>query len=374
MKASIRFVGLLVIAPVLAEAQQVPNQRAPRIAAYDLDTSVVELMPYIPAVRTRNGIAFATLEQVVVEIDSGGRAIRQLGRKGKGPREFERIASLAVAGDTLLVLDVATRRLVRVNPGGEHSAATFTTPASLASAEPFAIRNGEVLFSTVARPDPRDSEVVVVSIVQPSAAGGAYSAVGQIDLSGSVTRVEGPNGARLMLSQPFVQRDHVVVSGSTGAILIVRSPGTRLNIEPQRVRVEVIEARASQVWSVSVRPVALTGAAVEAWLDERVQSLARHFGGESVTRSTLLANVKRPPHFPTVARTALGDDGTVWIKYGSAHTSTERWTVYTEAGRSLCTVDLPGGSRPLVVSSKDAWVLEENSDGTQAVSRYRACT
>ncbi len=51
--------------------------------------------------------------------DLEGRRLLSVGRKGSGPGEFERIASLAVAaGDTVLVFDRATRRLTVLAPTG----------------------------------------------------------------------------------------------------------------------------------------------------------------------------------------------------------------------------------------------------------------
>lgn len=73
--------------------------------------------------------------------DRGGNFVRTIGRKGRGPGEFEDITTVTVlAGDSLLVADGWQRRFVVFSPNGEHV-------RTVALTAPNARRVPDVLFA-----------------------------------------------------------------------------------------------------------------------------------------------------------------------------------------------------------------------------------
>lgn len=99
-------------------------------------------------------------EHTVWVVDSAGREVRSIGRKGKGPGEIEKPAAVAISGDTLAVLEGGNARISFFTlPAGEF-AGTIPQHGSMPSGIAFSPDGrrivvshsyGEALFSILTR-------------------------------------------------------------------------------------------------------------------------------------------------------------------------------------------------------------------------------
>lgn len=132
--------GVAVEVDSVGDVVHVVNRGAPpvwsvqefvRIAATD-DTSETPLGSIGSVISDEAGeiyVADVSNARIVV-FDSTGRQVRVIGRRGRGPGEFERLRSIAWAGDTLAALDEGNGRVMLLGADGSWRGSLPAQPIS----------------------------------------------------------------------------------------------------------------------------------------------------------------------------------------------------------------------------------------------------
>jgi hypothetical protein len=122
MSPHIGWLGAAVMATVLVVVPSEPLVSQRHFVAREearIGTRVEDTLfnlPHLIAARPKKGvIGVVSFPPEIFELDSLGRVIRRIGRQGKGPGEFEAVATLGVRGDSVWFYDLSQQR-VTINP------------------------------------------------------------------------------------------------------------------------------------------------------------------------------------------------------------------------------------------------------------------
>ena len=276
--------------------------------------------------------------------DAKGARLNTVGRKGSGPGEFERIASLSVGtGDSLLVFDRSTRRLSVIAPTGEivRSAMIDLGQGNLANTVVGVLPGGRILVSPArSGREPTTSGLVRDSVdLRVVAADGSVTAVGRFPGSEAVLEIKTHNGEVISVNiaaVPFGRSSRFVAADS----LVVVAPSDRYEFDLYGPSGR-LQSRIRREYT----PEPVTAADLAADLEraglpnEEARARYRKF----------LATTPVPKTKPAYDRVLPGADGELWFRdyLGPDHrTRPGRWTVFDREGGWLTTVELPVGFEP----------------------------
>ena len=279
--------------------------------------------PFLTAKRLSDGRVVTTDNSSLKIFDRDGKFVRNVGRKGSGPGEFNQVLDVCVApGDTLIAVPYSAPRIVVFDSAGRH-VRTLATAGYPGSDPCFA--DGSVLFRTHTEVNP--------ATTMPRELAAAF------DRRVTVTRYP-PSAMPSAIVGQFPSGNESATFSTKGNIV---------------VRHDSIYAGNGEAASVAVYSAAGTLARVIRWNDPRTpitDGVLDEKGLSSVpmnASASVIAALKRRararPHQANVpAYWAIKVDaaGRIWIQdYPFRHTRPYGWTVFDGAGRLLGRVALP---------------------------------
>lgn len=315
----------------------------------------------------------------VFHLSPEGRLLGRLGRKGKGPREFELMASLGTTHDSLWVFDPINRRLTLFsNRGGKPTTIPFE---SVAASEVLPRRcpgrgrpaifglapdgTAIVLFGRIfdgakmaecvdlVRTS-RTGQIVdwIDSLAQDHSAmvigNDSSMSVGSQPLDDDPWALPTVDGTRLVIVRPNRKDGPAAFS-----IDLISFPGGR------RIHREVIVPRAP-----------LTSRIRDSLLDS-MEAVARRTG-EAVMRSAFNRAMYQPRWLRSPRSIHLMADGTVWLlpETGRRPELVE-WLVLDDQLRDLARVVLPEAVKPIECRGDLLWTIRRDEDDLPIIERYR---
>lgn len=309
-------------------------------------------------------------------LDSAGRFVRTIGRRGQGPGEFVMISRHGFIGDTLWVSNAQNASVSIFDPNGDHLA---TRRVIVELAERFAAPIG---ISALLANDR--------ALVIPSGA-----------LVGTHSRVDVPVllGDREMRSRDTLFRvlrpEHLFVAGvgtfwwvpvAMPPVIDVAPDGSGLLVvdwkrDSDQVQVRRFTSDGKIRWSrMLVLPSPSMGARIRDSIIARATQMAtgqieaaKRRGTVSPnvsTRSLLERSLDLPDRYPPVTDAVLGTDGTVWLHRGGSG-PTERWVVIDSIGSPIFEVVSPIRLTVQAASRGAAWGTFSDEDGFPYLVRYR---
>ena len=283
------------------------------------------------------------------------------------------LASLSAVSDTLFALDAA-RRLTAFD-SNDHATSYAILPPTTGSLplNPRALSGSAIILSQTAAPGHPLLEARGQLFVRAHADGRMIDTLGSLDVRDQMMRIPLVEGqSEVQVVQPYVEVDRITVSGSGRWIAIVRAPSSLYNDDARANAVEIISPQGRTTLQVPVHAQPLTDATVRQWLDQQARDLGGHIpGGQGAARRAIASRLVRPKLHPAVRAATIGDDGVLWLLQSPVDAPIDRWTLLASTGDVVGAVELPRGSRPIVVSRSEAWVVQERDDGEQELVRYR---
>lgn len=329
------------------------------------------------------------LERHISFLDFASGTVREIGRRGGGPGEYERPgALLPLPDDHTLLVDVGNMRLTRITPGGEldKESRPMMTPDGALIRPSFTDAQGRLYYSSagivtageasgsqpdstpVLRWDPAsDVTDTVATFYSPSAARG-----------GGGTRISfggGSGGVSLTGVQfrPFPTRD-AWAAAPDGGVAVARSVGYRLDW--------FRESAVAPGPEITYDPVRIDDAEKEAWAEQMGNRTAsfRTLGGSGSGGGTVqmpkpdLDEVdfpdQKPPFPASGVRTT--PEGNVWVLRHQRARDESRplYDVFDGSGQLIRRVRLPEGRRLVGFGDGVLYAVATDEDDLQWLERY----
>ena len=301
--------------------------------------------------------------------DSAGRLVREVGRRGGGPGEYQQIGGVtALPGDSLLVWDGFARRATVLAPNGEYVRAfalqaPFEGGGSVMRA--VALSTGDVLIGF--------SEITTLAPSPVARSFGErlllYSADGQR---------RNQTELRLASSDRFVQAtsrdagDVAYWSLAFGRSLTVRATpsgvatgdGTSWLVEMRDPRSLAITKRSSV--DRAVAPV--TAADIAAY---RERSLRGEIGPDRVVAERMVDEMPFPKTQPAFARFEVDERGRIWFEeYVERRTAAPLWLRVDPGSRSSVAVRFPTRFQPRAFASGLVFGILRDGNDVEHVVAY----
>jgi hypothetical protein len=308
--------------------------------------------------------------------DDGGAAVRDIGRRGQAPGDFERVYSIGFLADTLYAIDLGHRRISYFSLDGEHLRSTDVSPPPVSPpffpSMPFAVfpdgsmaigtafpanipaeelrrvpqllidRSGEVLdtvtwigYERTGRRAPYEGRPLGVGSPLSDDAFAIFADDGSRVATMDRTVAPGPGPASF----------GVTMSGSDGDTIYSR----RYEYTPRPIDANVIDS------IVVERAILLSGAFPEP--------------GEAQTfvRSTMFL----PVYFPPVSTARFSASGDLWVRREEISGQDQIWMVLDRDGEPIASAMLPEILQVMVIRDDTIWGLEVDALGVSYVVRYR---
>ncbi|HEU0016630.1 MAG TPA: 6-bladed beta-propeller [Longimicrobium sp.] len=317
--------------------------------------------------------------QELLAFGADGEPLGTLGRRGRGPGEFQQLRDVAVGrGDTVLALDPGQQRVSVFGPDGKR-AFDLRLPALGRAGQPLlALASGGLILPYHPKTAGRAATDAPLSLVSvPRGARGDAAAVGSVP---GRPRLRAPLGqGRWEGEMPYAATPVLRVgpgdrvyqgSGDSASIAVLDAAGRRVGA----IR-----------WEWTPAPVTRGD----------VRRLLASLGGEASTRVQRHAieaaqrDGTLPAHRPAFAGFVVDDAGRVWVRpvradeylvrrdrrmeyvRDGAGAEAAEWWVFDGDGRRVGTATLPRRVRLSAVRADRAYGVETDEDGVQRVVRFR---
>ena len=253
------------------------------------------------------------LSQEIVVLTPGGRRLRTIGRRGRGPGEFSGLSSLAWEGDTLVALDVETRRVTRFTSDGLLVAtspwpAEAGRPVRLYQSGPRVYGAGSVVRPTVlfgsaaeAAAHWREPEIIYSVLAND---GTAHSFVAAHDTASEHRGFE-CDGPRLIeiFPEPLL--------GYNGPLRAFVSPQELARVSPDEYRIDIVDVTSGD----TVRTIEREYPAPR-MTDEEWGEATRYFRERDRAVGPLSCDIEsmRPEYLPIVRSMVSDEAGRLWVE------------------------------------------------------------
>jgi hypothetical protein len=268
-----------------------------------------------------------------------GRLLRTAGGRGSGPGEFQAIFWLRRFGrDSLIAFDQVLRRLSILDDGGNVARMVRfrgSVPQRMLSGVEGLLSNGNAVarWSRMERPD-ADRAIAHDQIVVTAPSGETVRVLGDFVGSRLVKRPSTDGGAATIDGPLFDTRTFVVTSGDRIFVGDNSSP-----------EIAVYDALGRRLFSVrtspGMRPISTSTRrrAIAARLDQRgIKGPQRQI--EARAQDAMITQKEMPSYSAIV----VSEEGLLWVReYAETVLDPERWRVYSDSGREVGVVVMPGG-------------------------------
>ena len=291
---------------------------------------------------------------------------------------FRGIASLAVLGDTLYVLDQPAGqdgRILAFTGGGELTGifplqgTDLPPPYEIATPNDFLYDRSMLAFPPI---DARlllrlPARTVPITRIAPN--GTRLGGLGTAYLPSSLIGIA-------------LGRDTSLVSFAWHQRLFNRSPLWRLapdrrhlvfvRREPDTVAVRTVDVRTGQSvqWpALAVSKRAVPSGLRDSLLREARAAMRQRAIPDSISERIVQRHIPLPEYFPSVFDMVVGVDRNVLLQITPSTEPTIAWQLLSSNGRRLQEFRLPSGTKPLMVSTSHLWVVERS--GPESASLVR---
>ena len=362
-------VFVLLPHPWLSAQEKVPHWRVERVARAGVDDGPGALTVVSGLAVGPDGSAYVSQPQegILRVYDTRGRFVREIGRSGEGPGEFERPSRLGWRGDTLWVSDPAQMRVSLFRPDGAViRSITFVRTGSLTGGKPnvpgYLFADGSVLgvwlapMQLLAGPKP-----VSQPLVRFTARGEPINVIAQIERLHEFAQMTSGTSVTFM-PQPF--RDtplwDVTPDGSNLVIVtrIAAASGRRASFSIRKFH---YSGRTIFAKTYRYTPRPLPADAEKKAVDEHVSGLASariRTSSNGDVRKAIREALYLPRYMPPVTSMVLGRDGTIWLRREETGRSTVSWNVLGPDGRVVARVDLPAKLDVRYADRNQVWGIE----------------
>lgn len=350
--------GLLLSLAATAEAQRTWRAEQLPFSAFDDDAVSAPSDARDIAVLRDGSVAILDFGRQEVRVfTANGTPIRTLGRKGRGPGEFELANGIAALGDGgLVVFDPVNARLTLFDAGGR-----------FVRVVPFSGFGYYFRWDGVVLPDGRTADI---SMVPSKQANDTKAGI----VRRSLTANKSDTLPLPACPEPPKYEPYIFKGGSAG---VPNAPSVRRTIDP-RGAIWCAASNAYEIWRIPfgatapnriVRGRATAEPFTDAEQEEAraaLQEFADKAGGGTIDRSRF------PKTKPLFSALAVDDVGRLWVLRHAGTMSV--FDVFGSGSTPLATVPLPvgiSGFGRIVVQKGVLTAVAEDDDGVDRVVRFR---
>jgi hypothetical protein len=289
-----------------------------------------------------------------------GRFLRSIGRRGGGPGEFRVLGGMNWSRDTLSVVDFG--RLHLFTPDLTYvRTITFPTlrpPPGVGRVIPgFILRDGSILGVPIFPDSGR-----AVPVVRVSSGGTIIDTITHVLDENGVVSLPLPGRSPANLTNPWIADPLWVPEAGGASILIVNRP---IAPRPGLSAFELVRVGLQGDTLLTVQ-FDYTPLEISAELRDRVYTeMARRVSESSTTRAQVEREARRaipaPRFHPPVSEVLAGRDGTIWLRREELGRDSVEWHVFSQSGRPVAKLFLPGGFRVRRAQSDRIWGVEKDS-------------
>jgi hypothetical protein len=402
---------MLVASPILVQGQTA-------VRRWSVDTAariVIEGTPGTPFKRLvwrftvgPSGALYAqdVFNGSFVKIAPDGTSANRIGRRGKGPGEFEATELVSgFVGDSFVVFDLQLKRLTYFL---ENGSVAKTLPYDLPRLAPYHRYNVEAFLddgTVLGHEEKFDQSGTDHHWENPKTAFAAVPAAiafiarpsetspGNVPPTDTLTIVKDQKngfplfgGATIVFSidQPWYDGD-----------LFTTSPDGRMSVRVGRGAPETTKGsytltgfrRGKKAFDLRIpytaRPV--DDALVNQWAEQTIgetqaETLVRFAKGHSpdpdkykdvaAAREVFSGALYRPRFTPAVRSVVVGRDETIWIRREWRNAKTASWDVRDWSGKQIAAIDIPESLQMMAATRTAVWGVEKDADGNTIIVRY----
>jgi hypothetical protein len=339
--------------------------------------------------------------------DAGGRFLRDIGRKGRGPAEFAVISRIWFEGDTVFVEDRNLSRSTALSRGGLHLATWngYTQPEGWV----YVLAGPRGGWLAEVRPRGQPDLAAARSLVADSAAGTIVKAR-PIQVRRFLPESNAVGELVVEIPQPVEYVDRFAERGVTTPLFTVRPAfgvderGRVFVTRLDDYRIDVFDTAGRHARSVRRpwRPIAVGLETVEemkALIDihydtlsrgdwSRFENVVERWAARKRMKELIdrRAQLPLPTHRPALGRLLVSRDGSFWVERidavptaryeaelrGHAGPRPSRWELFDAEGRFLSTVELPPRFYPVWVDGPSVTGIRRDDLEVEYVVTLRA--
>lgn len=290
-------------------------------------------------------------EATVVVLESDGTLVRRIGRRGQGPGEFLAPAGLGWLGDTLWVVDAASRRVSYFRDGElvrthSYGALGLGGGANVATQLPLANGSYAAVLSRALGPDlPEAERHFTVLSVAPD--GTVADTLGRLHESYPLrVRVGTSSTSPLFHDFPLFR----VERGGRGVWIVDRPFPSAERGVLTLVRVDAGgDTTVARALRLPARPL------TDREWTRRIESLFEALGTTNFSRADYLAASRRPEYHVLVDRFLVSETGWVWLGRPSEGDGGKEWILLDPRAMPGLRVTLPEAFRPYHATADTVW-------------------
>lgn len=300
-----------------------------------------------------------------------GRLERTLGRRGRGPGEFERPGAMGFVGGRLWVSDGALRRVVFFDADGRPDSTTgirYTPPAGFGGDAPVAMAADG---SAIVKPSVAAERTANGPVGLPIVRVGADRTVDTIhveQLPPLGRRME-MGGRQVVVRRPLAPTPKSDVAADGSLVAAVDQAGPAGNAPTFRLVVKDGRGRTLGQRLVPYTPLRVP----TAYADSVRETIMRLPPGAPAAQQqlarTLADALEFPSHYPAVERVLVGGDATVWVRLAGPG-PTAQWRVFDARANPIGALQLPAGMEILYASRVRMLATGLNTDDEPVLVRY----
>lgn len=310
----------------------------------------------------------------VAVIDSLGHIVDTIGRRGEGPGEFMRIASLELSAlGELWVFDNQLQRVTRFDADHEMLEARLVSFVSGVGIDGSGAGLVTVTESFGPWDDPsfgppgsasrEDREQARRWIVEYRHGVNSFDTLATIPAADYRFRVPAGSGNTLSGRQPWASAPRLA-RRADGRGILVATPRDAGWVQLSRFGVDGLEP--STTVEAQLPTARITSEVVDQWISAFIGDLRRARVDRSELRSVLVV----PEEFPGVGSEILAFGEEVWAALGRTWDRSE-WALIDGTGQVLGVVNLPHGSRIVAARGDRLWVVTPGTLDLPLITRYR---
>lgn len=303
--------------------------------------------------------------------DSTGRFVRNVGRQGAGPGEFEQLNWMwRLPGDTIVTYDFSGRRLSRFMPNGEFvgsltlggsSTSDFIFPVGMLDDGRMIARRGAV-FTAGESPSGRSRDSLLVLLA--GADGIIQDTLGRFPGTESSVQQSGSGNNRMMMvtSVPFARSTYLAVHRD--AVVVATNDTYEIRLFDSTGQLRRVVRRRGE-------PVPVTPADIDAYREQQLENAA---GPNSQFRTLIerqLADAEYPQTMPAYTSVLPDAAGRLWVRESTHLGEPPRWAVYDRDGALMAELTVPERFRPMDIGEDYVLGLMRDELDLERVLLYR---
>jgi hypothetical protein len=308
--------------------------------------------------------------------DSEGRGQREIGRRGPGPGEFDRVYTIGFLADTLYAIDLGHRRILYFSREGELLRSSNVRPPPVSPpffpSMPFAVfPDGSMAIGTAFPANIPAQDLRRVPQLRVDRTGEVLDTVTWIGYERTGRRANYQERP-LSVGSPLSD-DAFAMFSEDGALVATIDRTVAAGAGPASFGITLTGAGGDTLYSrrYDYVPVPVATTVIDSIVAERANVVAGAFEDPREAAPFVRSAMFLPAYFPPVSTVRFGDGGELWVRREDLSGRDQTWMVLDASGELIADATLPAGLEVMVIRGDRLWGVVTGEFGEPYVVRYR---